>query len=73
METISHGEMRNRSGDVVRRVETGESVRLTNNGRVSALIVPATGATLEALVARGEARAPVSERSTLLELELSPR
>ena len=57
METVTHREMRNRSGDILRRVEAGESVRVTNNGHLAALIVPAARASLDGLIARGEARA----------------
>ncbi|MFV0426379.1 MAG: type II toxin-antitoxin system Phd/YefM family antitoxin [Beutenbergiaceae bacterium] len=57
METISHRDMRNRSGEILRRVEAGESMRITNSGRPAALIVPIGGDDLDALVERGEARA----------------
>ena len=56
METVTHREMRNRSGEILRRVEAGESVRVTNNGQPMAMIVPVSGDLLDALVARGEAR-----------------
>lgn len=56
METISHREMRNRSGEILRRVEAGESIRVSNNGRPAALIVPVGGDILDGLIARGEAR-----------------
>ena len=57
METVTHREMRNRSGEILRRVEAGESVLVSNNGRPAALIVPVGGDVLDGLVARGEARA----------------
>ncbi|RFA15319.1 prevent-host-death protein [Subtercola boreus] len=56
METVTHREMRNRSGEILRRVEAGESVQVSNNGRPAALIVPVGGNLLEGLIARGEAR-----------------
>ena len=56
METVTHCEMRNRSGEILRRVEAGESVLVTNNGRPAALIVPVGGDPLDGLTARGEAR-----------------
>ncbi|MCB1030356.1 MAG: type II toxin-antitoxin system prevent-host-death family antitoxin [Acidimicrobiales bacterium] len=40
METISHREMRNRSGTYLRRVEAGESFLVSNNGTVVALLGP---------------------------------
>lgn len=56
METVSHREMRNRSGELLRRVEAGESVLVSNNGRLAAMIVPVGGTVLDGLIARGEAR-----------------
>jgi len=48
--------MRNRSGEILRRVEAGESIEVSNNGRPAAMIVPVGGGTLDGLIARGEAR-----------------
>lgn len=56
VETVTHREMRNRSGEILRRVEAGESVLVSNNGRLAALIVPVGGDPLDGLIARGEAR-----------------
>lgn len=54
---MTHREMRNRSGEILRRVEAGESVQVSNNGHPAALIVPVGGDPLNGLIARGEARA----------------
>ena len=56
METITHREMRNRSGEILRRVEAGESIRVSNNGRPAAIIVPVGGTVLDGLISRGEVR-----------------
>lgn len=56
MDTITHREMRNNSADVLRRVEAGESLQVTNNGRLAAVISPAGADVLGALIAQGEAR-----------------
>jgi prevent-host-death family protein len=56
METVTHREMRNRSGEILRRVEAGESLQVSNNGHLAALIVPVEGNVLDGLLARGEAR-----------------
>ncbi|GGH35968.1 type II toxin-antitoxin system Phd/YefM family antitoxin [Microbacterium album] len=69
METVSHREMRNRSGEILRRVEAGESVRVTNNGRVAALIVPPAGGVLDGMIARGEARGPIADKEALLAID----
>jgi prevent-host-death family protein len=65
METVTHREMRNRSGEILRRVEAGESVRVSNNGHLAALIVPVGGDVLDGLVARGEASPARADTGTL--------
>jgi prevent-host-death family protein len=65
METVTHREMRNNSGEILRRVEGGESVQVTNNGRVAALIVPPSSDPLADLAQRGQLRAAVRDPSTL--------
>lgn len=56
MEMVTHREMRNRSGEILRRVAAGESVQVSNNGRPTAMIVPVGGSVLDGLIAHGEAR-----------------
>jgi prevent-host-death family protein len=56
MRTVTHREMRNNSGEILRAVAAGETIRVTNNGRVAALIVPPPEDPLDDLVARGQAR-----------------
>ncbi len=56
MDAISHRELRNQSADVLRRVEAGESIQITNRGHVAAVIVPAAATVLDGLIARGQAR-----------------
>jgi prevent-host-death family protein len=68
METVTHREMRNNSGEILRRVEAGESVRVTNNGRVAALIVPPTSDALAELAQRGQLRPALRDASTLREI-----
>jgi prevent-host-death family protein len=65
METVTHREMRNRSGELLRRVEAGESVQVNNNGRPAAMIVPVGGSVLDGLIARGEARPARTSVETL--------
>jgi len=65
METISHREMRNHSAEVLRRVEAGESIQVSNNGRLAALIVPVGGNALDALIARGEVREALTDLTAL--------
>lgn len=56
MRTVTHREMRNSSGEILRAVAAGESIRVTNNGRVAALIVPPPTDPLEELIEQGRAR-----------------
>jgi prevent-host-death family protein len=65
MEIVTHREMRNRSGEILRRVAAGESVQVSNNGVPAAMIVPLGSSTLDGLIARGEARAAYSDVATL--------
>ncbi len=55
MRTVTHREMRNASGEILRAVAAGESVQITNNGQVAAVISP-PGDALARLVALGQAR-----------------
>lgn len=68
MESITHREMRNQSAEILRRVASGETLQVTNNGHPTALLVPAGGDALDAAIARGEARParlPVSAVGTI--------
>lgn len=65
MEVISHRELRNRSAEVLRRVEAGESLQVSNHGRVIAQIAPAGGDRIAELVASGGARPARAEIAVL--------
>ena len=65
MRSVSHREMRNESGQILRAVAAGESVLVTNNGQVAAVISPPPGDSIAGLVARGQARAPRQPLSDL--------
>lgn len=55
--------MRNQSGEILRHVADGETIQVTNNGQLAALIVPPGANPLTDLVSRGQvrlARNPVS-------------
>ena len=58
MRTVTHREMRNSSGEILRAVAAGETVRVTNHGQVAAIIAPPTGDALVELAARGQVRPP---------------
>jgi prevent-host-death family protein len=69
MRTVTHREMRNQSGEILRKVADGETIRVTNRGQVTALIVPPGTDTFTDLVSRGQVRVarqpPSSLRSVL--------
>ncbi|SHF76916.1 prevent-host-death family protein [Jatrophihabitans endophyticus] len=65
MRTVTHREMRNSSGELLRAVAAGESVLVTNNGRVTAVLSPPGTIPLVDLAARGQARPPRAPRSDL--------
>ncbi len=68
MRTVTHREMRNNSGDILRAVAAGETVRVTNHGRVAAVISPPNQPTLARLAADGQARParrPISQLATI--------
>lgn len=65
MRTVTHREMRNQSGDILRQVAGGETIRVTNNGQVAALIVPPDTDALADLVSRGQVRVARNPTSSL--------
>lgn len=58
METIPHRELRNRSSDILARVSAGESIAVTNNGRLAAIIGPPAATALEQARRAGAVREP---------------
>jgi prevent-host-death family protein len=67
VESISQREMRNNSGEVLRRVADGESVVVTNNGVPAAVLVPAGADVRTRLITSGRLR-----RGTGLDLAALP-
>ncbi len=68
MRTVTHREMRNSSGEILRAVAAGETVEVTNNGQVAAVISPPDGDTLARLEAQGRARParrPIADVATI--------
>jgi prevent-host-death family protein len=64
MRSVTHREMRNQSGEILRAVAAGETVQVTNNGRIAAVISPPNHDPLTLLEADGQlrrARRPVAD------------
>ncbi len=53
--TIPHRELRNRSSEVLRRVQSGETIQVTNHGEVVAVLSP-PGSNLAPRVVRARHR-----------------
>lgn len=65
MRTVTHREMRNESGEILRQVANGETIQVTNHGQVAALIVPPGTDTLAELISRGQVRLAARPLSSL--------
>jgi prevent-host-death family protein len=56
MRTVTHREMRNQSAEILRQVEAGETLLVTNNGRAAAVISPAGRSAIDELAEQGQVR-----------------
>ena len=68
MKTISHRELRNDSARILREVQAGESMEITNHGEVVAMLVPVPADVRERLIRSGELR-PARSRPDFASLE----
>jgi antitoxin (DNA-binding transcriptional repressor) of toxin-antitoxin stability system len=57
--------MPNQSGEILRHVAAGETIQVTNNGQVAALIVPPGTDPLADLLSRGQVRLARNPTSSL--------
>lgn len=62
---ITHREMRNNSAEVLRRVASGETLLVTNNGQPAAVISPPSGDLLSILEAQGQLRVALNSPASL--------
>jgi len=72
MRSVTHREMRNESGAILREVAAGGTVQVTNNGVVAAVIVPPTSDVMQQLTGRGEVRVARRPISDLAHVAASP-
>jgi prevent-host-death family protein len=56
VDVVSQREMRNNSGEILRRVAAGESILITNGGAAAAVLSPASSSVRDRLVAAGRLR-----------------
>lgn len=73
MRTITHREMRNNSGEILRAVAAGETIRITNRGKVAAIISPppedGDQSVLDRLIAEGKATPATRPASDLAKIK----
>ncbi len=67
--TITHREMRNNSAAILREVESGETIKVTNHGRVVAVMSPPHESELDRLIAEGRARPATRPASDLANIK----
>lgn len=53
MEIISQREMRNNSGEILRRVAAGETLFVSNGGKLAAMLVPVSESSRKRMIAAG--------------------
>ncbi|MCT9868667.1 type II toxin-antitoxin system Phd/YefM family antitoxin [Paenarthrobacter aurescens] len=56
MTTIPHRELRNQSSKILERVRNGEVIDVTNNGEVTATLIPPSASPFERLLQAGSVR-----------------
>ena len=62
---ITHRELRNNSSEVLRAVQGGEIIEVTNHGAAAAILVPPSLTPYERLVAAGKVREPLGQQVDL--------
>ena len=53
MDIVSQREMRNNSGEILRRVAAGESLLISNGGKLAAMLVPVSESSRNRMIAAG--------------------
>ena len=61
MTTIPHRELRNQSSKILERVKNGETIEVTNNGEVAAVLIPPSSSPFERLLLAGQIRPASAE------------
>ncbi|KQN84393.1 type II toxin-antitoxin system Phd/YefM family antitoxin [Arthrobacter sp. Leaf69] len=56
MTTIPHRELRNQSSKILERVKNGETIDVTNNGEITATLIPPSASPFERLLLAGQVR-----------------
>ena len=72
MDTIPHRDLRNRSSEILARVQKGESFTVTNHGEVAAVLTPPGASMLDRLRTAGQVRAARSRPADFGTLSRQP-
>jgi len=56
MTTVPHRELRNQSSKILERVKNGETIDVTNNGEIAAILIPPSVSPFERLLLSGQIR-----------------
>jgi prevent-host-death family protein len=70
---ITHRELRNNSSEVLRAVQAGEIIEVTNHGSAAAILVPPSLTPYERLVAAGKVREPEGQHVDLRRIPRTKR
>lgn len=58
VDTIAHRDLRNSSSAILARVAAGETIHVTNHGKVAAVLVPPKTSSVDLLVSSGQIKLP---------------
>jgi prevent-host-death family protein len=61
--------MRNHSAEILRAVAAGETIQVTNNGKLAAIISPPSQSVLDRLAAEGKVRPALKPMSNLAKIK----
>jgi len=67
--TVTHREMRNNSAEILRAVAAGETIQVTNNGKLAAIISPPSPSVMDRLAAEGRMRPALKPLSSLTKVK----
>ena len=59
MALIPHRKLRNQSSKILERVKNGETIHVTNNGEITATLIPPSASPFERLLQAGQVRPAV--------------
>ena len=61
MSTITHRELGNNTSEILNRVKNGETIEVTSNGEMTAILIPPSASPFERLLRSGAVRRAVGD------------